>query len=70
MKKLIMLIGFLVAMYLMFSCSKLQEGHVVEKWYEPARTWTSMIPMTVGKTTTMIPERGPQTQFFTIIFSV
>ena len=34
-KKLVMFIGLIVAMYLIFSCSKLKEGHVTKKWYEP-----------------------------------
>ena len=38
------------------SCNKLEEGDVVEKWYEPARTYVAVMPMTIltGKSTTTI----------------
>lgn len=38
------------------SCNKLKEGYVVEKWYEPTRTYVTLMPLVIsnGKSTTTI----------------
>lgn len=50
----------LLAILCFVSCSKtvpkLKEGYVIEKWYEPTRTYVTMMPMVVsnGKSSTVI----------------
>jgi hypothetical protein len=38
------------------SCNKLEEGDVIEKWYEPTRTYATVMPILIsnGKTTSTI----------------
>lgn len=56
MKKFLIVFLSLIAFA---SCSNIQEGRIIKKWYEPARTWVSVVPIvtSTGKTTTttMVP---------------
>jgi hypothetical protein len=45
----------LLPLLTLFSCRHLSNGVVVEKSYEPERTYMMFIPMRVGKTTTLLP---------------
>lgn len=38
--------SILIYMLILISCDKLEEGVVINKWYEPNRTYTQLIPMT------------------------
>jgi hypothetical protein len=53
------LLAILCCVLCLTSCNKLEEGDVVEKWYEPTNTYVALMPLVIsnGKTTTtmMIP---------------
>ena len=53
------LLAILCCVLCLSSCNKLEEGDVVEKWYEPTHTYVALMPLIIsnGKTTTtmMIP---------------
>lgn len=51
---LILMVIFIAIAFI--SCNKLKEGEVIEKWYEPERTYVSLMPMYIGngKTFTVI----------------
>ena len=40
---------------LLTSCERQKSGYVIEKWHEPARTCTQVIPISTGKTLIMAP---------------
>lgn len=50
------LLAILCCVLCLTSCNKLEEGDVVEKWYEPTHTYVTLMPMEIpnGKTTTTI----------------
>ena len=50
------LLAILCCVLCLSSCNKLEEGDVVEKWYEPTRTYVALMPLIIsnGKTTTTI----------------
>lgn len=47
---------FLFICLILISCNKLEEGTIIEKKYEPARTYVMLMPMIIftGKSTTTI----------------
>lgn len=49
-KLLIILLSILT-----FSCTHLDKGTVIEKNYEPPRTYVTLMPISTGKTVIMIP---------------
>lgn len=50
------LLAILCCVLCLSSCNKLEEGDVVEKWYEPTHTYVALMPTTIsnGKTTSTI----------------
>lgn len=50
------LLAILCCVLCLISCNKLEEGNVVEKWYEPTRRYVAVMPLVIsnGKTTTTI----------------
>ncbi len=41
--------------FLIVSCHHIEKGHISEKEYEPSRMYTVLMPMRIGKITTLIP---------------
>ncbi len=39
----------------LLSCQKLKYGNVIEKWYEPDRTYIMLIPISTGKSMIVMP---------------
>jgi len=50
------LLAILCCVLCLYSCNKLEEGDVIEKWYEPTHTYVALMPMVIsnGKSTTTI----------------
>lgn len=52
-----------------FGCDKLthSEGFVVDKIYEPPRSWISVFPMSTGNVTMLIPYRMHDDEDFVVV---
>lgn len=56
MRKIEYLISIVMIIIIVFSCEpKLKQGRIVETRFEPRRTYVMLIPMRIGKITTLIP---------------
>lgn len=47
----------LMILLVLSGCHRLEEGLVIEKEYQPTRTYTIMQPMRIGKVTMLVPHR-------------
>jgi hypothetical protein len=45
----------LIIISLLMACNHLKQGKIVNKHYEPTRTYTMLMPTVIGKTTILIP---------------